>query len=942
MKTSSLLLFPLVVLSSLLVLASCTEKDDPGREEEWIETKVDYVLADGVAVCTDNEAGTITSPATETIKWSDGSFVSPTLLDKPGFGTGRVFILPPCEAYPDGLMGEISNFDPGSGKIYYRKKKLEEVFKSLNLQAGGEIGRYVKEIQDVTGKSVPFYTTKAMGKDHIKINIPETNFRNLEDNLGVKIKGTIELPMLISIVIDDFTLVNSSFKINPNFDVDLDLKAEYGSSIVEKKYPFLTVICGAFIVGPVVITPLVQLSVYISAEGKLGMTGSVSYNQKSTLQMIYDRNAGFSAEAREFGNTEKEPFKLGSSLYIEGNMYAGLDLSAGVGIFGDALYATVGIQEKVKCGGQYKFNLQDYFGSFLSWYAATASSLFYTDLSTQGVAALNTFGGEYLGNVKSTELTQRLDSAFFVPVVKAYLVSQNENSAKVEISAKHRTLLPMDIGYRVYKSTPLDPGFDAMSATSYSDPSTYEELSLGEFVLPSGRDSLTYELNFSLGNEDAKYRVCPYIQIAGNTYELDKTAYSAFFTSEGKMLKTFAEILRDISKCLVTVPDDWFKPKLPVSDWSNVLITSKNGLPHMTLQCSGLSFRGSLEVSDHSSAGKYTWELSGLDGNDLTSVDIQDRNFYDGTFNAAKLFSLKITSDVYSSSSVFRSLVKDSPLEVLELEGKMPGITGLYLYKDNLPKLRQVFFDGLEAIKSLDMNGTRGHDVCLTVRDCPLLTQFTIYDKGADVMKLINDGPDGQTWYIRTGYDFESFTIGDKISHIEMDGCSFRDLSITSRTASTFKISNCTIEALNVNGFTGEYLGSYFNNDIQTSTIGSAAVASCPNLTRVLMSTNSAFTNHKVGSLSIAGCPKVDEIWAQNLEMTQFSLDAAGAVKFLDIEHNPITAVVPAVFDDIWDNGGDVRIDWLWDYNWYTPKKLDHGYYYTDEPDVWHDHSWVR
>lgn len=946
MKTP-LHLFPsLFVLSSLLVLASCEKKELPSGGDEpdnpAVETRVEYVLAEGVDVCTDNEVQTITSPSTVTTGGSDGSFISRSLLDKPGFGPGRTFILPPCEAYPDGLMGQISNCDPGSGKIYYKKKKLEEVFKSLNLQAGGEIGQYVKEIRDVSGKSVPFYTTKAMGKDDIRINIPETNFRNLDDNIGVKIKGTIDLPMLISIVVEDFTLINSSFKINPTFDVSLDLKAEFGDNIVEKKYPFLTVICGAFIVGPVVVTPLIQLSVYISAEGKLGMTGSVSYKQKSTLQMIYDHNAGFSADAKELGTTTSEPFKLGSSLYIEGNMYAGLDLSAGVGIFGDALYATVGIQEKVKCGGHYEFNLQRYSSNFNRWYAATSSSLFYTDLSTQGVAALNTFGGEYLGNVKSSESTERLDSAFFVPIVKARVVSLNESSAKVEISAKQRTLLPMDIGYRVYKKTPLDPNFDEMTATNFSDGSTYEELSLGEFVLPAGTDSLTYELNFSLGTEDAKYRVCPYICIGGTNYELDKMLYSAFFTSTGKMFKTFEEILREVSKSLVKVPEDWFKPGRSVSDWSDVLITSKNKIPHMTLLCSELSFRGSLDVSDHSAAGKYTWELSGLNGNDLTSVDIQDRNFYDGTFNAANLVSLKITSDAYCRTSVFGGIAADSPLEILELGGKMPEITSLYLSTNNLAKLKEVSLDGLEAIKSVNMGVSRGHDVKLTVRDCPVLTGYTIYDKGTDIMKLINDGPAGQTWYIRTGYDFDSFTIGDKISYIEIADCSFGNLSITSKTASEFKISNCTIDVLDVNGFTGEYLGNYYRNDIQRCTIGSTTVASCPNLEDIGISSHSVLNNYKVGSLSITGCPKLSVIYADDLEMTQFSLDAAGVVKKIYMENNPITAVVPAVFETIWDNGGDIRIDWLWDYEYYTPRMLDHGYYYTDEPDVRHSHSWVR
>lgn len=895
---------------AVLLSVSCSKDDGPDKPaKEVIPDKCEYAYRSDAERIPDELAATAVVNA--------GPYKSFTVKDiysdPDGSVWGRVmrFILPPCEAFPDGLCAKLSrrqHNDDGTDTIFYSECALEDVFEKLDLQACGDLVPHVTQLLDGDGNEIPFKVTKAVGKDRFVIDIPSARLRNWDETVIFQINsGRLELDMLLTAVIDDCKLRYFGAKLNPTIDLDIDMEANVQKSFTDSKHPFLTVICAAYPVGPVIITPLIEISFIIGAEGKVALTAGLKYKQECRLTAICD-NGEFDGKIEavpDDSDGEVITFK-NTTTYTEADIFAGFDYSAGIGVFGTALYATLGVQEKIKCGGKFIADLEkwskDPYNSMEKLFTYYADSKFYVDYAYNGVAALNTFGGKVLGQLKGAEVSEHIDSSYFLPKLEVALKEQSDAASIVEITASHKTIWPYEIGYNFYQQAPGDSYYALMSEDKGNYDGTPSRYSLGEFNLPAGKESKTFTESV-YPDENAKCRVRPFFTFQGKDYVFP-ISYGAYFTHEGKALKVFKEIAADIADCLEgELPENWGTTK-PLTTWKGITISKMNDVPYMEIDMSDLGgyayqyafkLKPTLKVGDHSAGnGEYLWSIQDIpEGTELELLEVTDKNFFGFDFGTSQQcvtpgYGLPIHFGVSLKNVKVHSeklaLMELSPqLETLEIKNSQ-GIKGLHLDADYTGKVKSVTLDNLKIFESfyVDRKAFDNGPVSVKISNCPALTDLDLLQEVSSTSELLNS---------LSGQKLETLTIYST------------ELASLNRAAVSGDISlyNCKIGSLSV---------SADCKSINTSmcTIGDVALSKCPSLEK----------------LNLYAC-----------KMTSFSVDDLPNAKFVDISGAHINSVIPPVFDSIRAaTGGNFNYDVKYQYYSSTHwAENAYGWWYEGEPD---------
>ena len=369
-----LLKLALVVVTAMLTF-SCSKSDDkddnggggvvPNPDIPTL-SEISYDLSPQAVVMPETTAKSLVSADTLGHK-----LTLPASADKPEVGQCLIFNTP-TKQLPNGLLAKVKEVKETSKgyEVVYEDAQLKDAFKNIDIpEQYVPIGDYVEHVYDADGKEVKFQTkarTRASGIKSFEIILPEIDWKIAK---GIELTPKMSIDLLLRYVFQfgDYELSYCGVKIDADITVGADLNAELESSkLLDKKFHILTVVCGAIPIGPVLLTPSIDVQGVVSIEGKVTLEASISYERTLHASMIYQKGAGIT------GNFELEPeapdaLKFTFGPKFEGGISYGLAMGGNIGVFGKtlAVRSRVNVTKKETISG--KLDLAAFTGTLKDW-----------------------------------------------------------------------------------------------------------------------------------------------------------------------------------------------------------------------------------------------------------------------------------------------------------------------------------------------------------------------------------------------------------------------------------------------------------------------------------------------------------------------------------------------------------------------------------------------
>ncbi|MBO7070647.1 MAG: BACON domain-containing protein [Bacteroidales bacterium] len=387
-----------------------------GREETTAdeeETSVSYTLYDGVSIAPKAMAQYITSIDKDAKTFVIDKDIPAELLPSPG----KLIINTPTKVLPQGLLANVQTITQTAAgyNVYYSDLPLEQIFKNLSINSEGlDIGGYVNEIRDPDGNPVEFTTTKAAGhkKFHVEVTYPiDIKF------ITIQPKMIMDIVLKMQMIVYDGKLSNLDFKVDNDIKYGVDYILDVSVGPDEPwTWPVYTIICGAIPVGPVLLTPKIDIYLIANASGSFSFTASEVKEMQTMAYLHYDAIGGLSCKTDKTDPQEiKTKYEAGAKM--EASAGIGFGLSAGMGIYGDLVSVGMGAEAMVTGSLSAPIDLE-------AWKASSPENLightlagmeFGVALNLNGTASISALG--YTGTARSPSVSVDLKKYKVFPPV---------------------------------------------------------------------------------------------------------------------------------------------------------------------------------------------------------------------------------------------------------------------------------------------------------------------------------------------------------------------------------------------------------------------------------------------------------------------------------------------------------------------------------------------
>lgn len=903
------------------------------------------------------------------------------------------------EACPNGLCGKFVPWTDPDGRRCFKVQPvaLEKAIKNLNMvDVPVDLNSHVVEIKDPSGKSLKFQRTKASGSDHLKISIPKTTFHNLDQSILVTAAVEMDLSMKMNLQIADGSLDYFSMILDPDITLDVEMEANVAQPVVDKSYPFYTVLCGAFTVGPVVLTPLLEFSFVIGAEGKIGIKAGVKYENNSGIMFVYQTGQGCDYKIRDQSpSDQKNLTQFSGSMYMEGSMNCGLDQSIGLGVYGTILYVTLGIQEKLKCTANMSVDLDKMVQDPDFLYNSTI--MFTTDATLQGVVALKSLGAT-LADAKTMEKPYRLDSLFLFPKMCPVVDEISRNQAYLQLEVGNDLILPLGVGLNVYCVEPSDPLYKEGEMAQWKIDDSYR---VGSYTLADhhridpnnsrmGQDELgpvnVYNTVIPTPVQSGMYIVRPFVSYNYVNLEDKSYKHTVMFYAESGCEEAFRKILLDIAKSID--PKDrllnWCADE-PVSSWKGVTISyDEKKTPTMTVDLKGTNAKGVVTVGNHTEGLDCLWELMnysayGQPRAPITGLDISDPHFDGWDWNIRYILQT-LRLNVNRKSEKLQKLLNAAPqnvvstdqfplLKTIELYGENPWACAFRTSSTNSANYRDPMFPALEKFSCTGKSGVKE----IKLYEVPTLVDFTM-DPSEQLEELVYKGPADlfEKYNVRQFKNIKTVKITNETPDASY---SFRDLpkitrlDVMGKSKSQITIERCFPQDFVLDIFSAE---TYFTNENIIGDTKTMTLKDCGFRTLHINFNNMDSMTHPAETLFVQDCkycsffsggstdlhlvnlPLLKSFDIRNCGLKSFEFVDLPALLYIDMKdnHDLPRQTVPALFDEVrmrryrnpeaidhslyYNLGYDVTYRYWSKYDY---DEVDWGFYYPDEPDC--GYHWI-
>lgn len=827
----------------------------------------------------------------------------------PAFRTNLV-INTPTSVLPGGLLGrvgEIEETDDGY-LLPYSPINLTEAFKDLDMNMEEvDLNEYVTRVEDADGNEVTFTRTRATASLPLHIDLPAVGW-DLPLGFSLTPKMGLDLQLKMQLIVGDYKISTLTFKVDMAAEIGADLELALDGS-VEKYFKLMTLYFAALPVGPVVLTPGVDLYAVVGADGKIGLTASASTVLHTSAELHYDEINGLSGECSA-GDPEPGETKYSAGPTIEAGFSYGLGVGPSIGVYTDVIQAGITMnlrrREALSTSLDLISLLNDpddrmtmvlYRNAELSikWEVNAALHLRAFGLSKDFTAPSIGLGGDKY--------------KVFPPFADDFAVIPEGNGYRFQSWVTGPSLLPGyagdPLGEMALKiSDPQRPlqdkyvSFDLTEARAdalWNDPNTPQPVEASVSGLESGRTYIA-ELCWKMGDNT----IC--LKPLGRIVAVDN-----------RMLAAIRGILSDVKSCAANQWEgcNWDDADIPINKYANVYFvgSSEGDQNYLWMQIDlpdEWRLGRDLRVENHSAGvASFSWTMhpSVLEFDTITIEDVNFSGFTQRGTTTARIDSdMKVKTYIDHSPRSF--YYPDTVTEKLDMSGS--GIRSIAEYH----AIPEILVDDCLQLESISLSPDVGETIrTFSAKNCPALTAVWLNGD-------INVTP-AQVEEMTSAVANAGNAMGLGI------------LLDTPRTFNTLTVGK-GVSSLHIRN------------------IGSLVLSGAADLESVLLEGHAS-------SLSVSDCARLEELLAPDIGLESFSISGTPMLKWISIYDNPrLTMVVPAVFDQIRNAGGKVKYDVRYEYQtlsggipyfvddygktWYRATgryyyyDTGHGFYYADEP----------
>jgi hypothetical protein len=375
MKPSDLLFKLAILVMTALITVSCSKSDDNDEKGGGgVVPDSDIPTLSEITYDLNKNAVIIPEAATKQLSSVDTlghKLTLPTSAGKPEVGQCLIFNTP-TKQLPDGLLAKVKEVKESSKgyDIVYEDAQLKDAFKDIDIpEQYIPIGNYVEHVYGADGKELKYQTrakTRASGVKSLELILPEVG---LKIDKGVEFTPKMSIDLLLRYVFQfgDYELSYCGVKIDADVTVGADLTTELESSkLLEKKFHLLTLVCGAIPIGPVLLTPSIDMYFVVNLEGKIVLEASISYERTLHAGVIYQKGAGMKPTC-ELEPEAPDALKFTFGPKFEGGISWGLSMGGNIGVFGKTLAVRSRVNAVMKNTISGKLDMAAFSGTLKDW-----------------------------------------------------------------------------------------------------------------------------------------------------------------------------------------------------------------------------------------------------------------------------------------------------------------------------------------------------------------------------------------------------------------------------------------------------------------------------------------------------------------------------------------------------------------------------------------------
>ena len=381
---------------------------------------------------------------------------------------GQVLIInTPTKDLPDGLLAKVKRVKETSQgyEVSYDNAELMEAFKSIEIpEQYIPLNDMVEHIYDMDGNELEFsrgMSTRKSGMQPIEVTMPEKALKF--DGIEITPKMSIDMLMRYVLQAADYEIDYAHCAIDGEITVgaDLNLKTLKEAKLLNKYIPLVRISFGAIPVGPVVLTPWVQLNFIIKAEGAISLEASISYTRTVHTAVHYEKKPGLSA-SMDFDPEAPDALKYSFGPKFEGGFSYGLGWGAVIGLYGKVFTMGGSLQLLNKYTISSKLDLVALEGGFMDYLEAAVfpgsmlkgskwkflnwEGLSLNQAMVAGFSASVAVLGHSLANFNVKELNFPIDSSPILPQVKIddndfYQLSEKGNEVTLTLHHVKKSVL---------------------------------------------------------------------------------------------------------------------------------------------------------------------------------------------------------------------------------------------------------------------------------------------------------------------------------------------------------------------------------------------------------------------------------------------------------------------------------------------------------------------
>ena len=807
--------------------------------------------------------------------------------------TGQKLIMnTPTDLFPDGLLAAVVSVSESGGNytVTYRDLKLEEAFTELRIdETDLDIGGALKKVVDADGKEVAFTKTKATDQESFHIEIPDASWpTGLIEGLEFKPTMKTDLTMTFQAIIADAKLYTFNASVKTDLTVGGTISLGIEGKAIDKRKPIYSMYFAAIAVGPVLVTPFVQLEAVYYVSGKVSIEATATYHTVQRQGVHYDAVGGWGCIDYSQMNDNGEWTEWSLSPKVEGSVAYGLGIGPYFGVYGKVVAAGISMDVLLKETVSEAFNLLDGDPSrYLDMNFVEHLQNIEYNYSTVTRAVFNI---ELVGmNAESfdlPEVTLSSNTMKIIPSVdkKTFEFERTDDGMELTIDIYNKHLLGGTL-YALMKENGGRPDSEARKVYFQDAGAALDKLNEQE---DGGDMKIPVTAFASLADDD------PDLMYADIMYQTPDFTDPLCLASlelaydDTEARAALIKILQDIARSKDGTWDgcNWFNTNQAVDRMKNVKTSFRGGEFHYTVTLpSDWKVGKNVTVGDYSgNAARFGgWNLVFEGGSDaaLEQISIKDPHFTGVVLGTNVLTSFSVNSPLWNNLEEIPSTVtwldlSKTPVEEIKSNTISENIRSLFL--EECPKLKTLTLGpSAEKVAAIDysVKGSTALESILLQNMTFPLAFFYQNDRGTEKAQLT----------------LQSCTLEDN----NFPG-NFSSLSVENSTFATITVSgNKTLERVDLRGSKG------------------------------------------VGLIA-QNCAKLSSIVCPGTGISTFEVSDLPEMVHIEVEDNPnLKRLVPEVFDQIQDNGGSVSYDIRYSYTDLggTIEYEDNGYgfWYEGEPE---------